>query len=128
MSLSPFRKHRLSWDFALGALVVTLLVGGALAYLGHAMTMAQLERMAERNNAALTQAISNWTWPRFRDFIAEARYRSPEELRYDPRTPALHDEIVSLIKGTDVLKVKIYDFSGVTAFSTEAAQDRKSVV
>jgi signal transduction histidine kinase len=122
MSLSPFRKHRLSWDFALGALVVTLLVGGALAYLGHAMTMAQLERMAERNNAALTQAISNWTWPRFRDFIAEARYRSPEELRYDPRTPALHDEIVSLIKGTDVLKVKIYDFSGVTAFSTEAAQ------
>ena len=43
----------------------------------------------------------------------------------DPASPEitdLHQDVVALMKGTSVVKVKVYNLQGVTVFSTEARQ------
>src|SRR5690606_7282009 len=79
-------------------------------------------RLAEQNNAALTQAFANAVWPEFAAFLTEAGGRSAEEIRHDPNTAALREAVRDLVRGTSVLKIKIYGTGGLTVFSTDPQQ------
>jgi signal transduction histidine kinase len=112
----------LTGRFALvcGAIVVT--AGVALYYGSRHNSLDDLQTMAERNNVALTQAFSNAIWPKYSGFIKSARTIDTEALRKHPTTARLREDTIRQMNGIAVLKVKIYDLSGLTAFSTEADQ------
>lgn len=112
----------LTGRFALICGTIVLAAGVALYYGGRQNSLEDLRTMAERNNVALTQAFSNAIWPKYSAFIKSARTVDAEALRTHPTTAKLREDTVRQMRGVAVLKVKIYDLSGLTAFSTEAAQ------
>ncbi len=115
-------RFRLVQYFVVLGGIVVLLGAIGLAYLTRAVSNEHLDSLAEQNNVALTQAFANAVWPDFQPFLAEAKDRSVEEIRADPRTAALRAASRALVVGTNVLKIKLYDVSGLTVFSTDPSQ------
>ena len=113
---------RLARRFAVVCAAVVLAAGATLAYLDRATAIEQLTRMAERNNVDLTIAFGNSIWPEFMTFVNDAHRLTPDQIRTHPRTADLHRAVVRLMRGTPVLKVKLYDVRGLTVFSTEPGQ------
>ena len=114
--------YRLTRNFALGAAIIIVAAGWALAALNRSLAVDQLQRMAEANNSALTHAFANGVWGRFEAFISEAHDLSADEIRARPETQDLRREIETLMAGTPVVRIKLYDLGGLTAFSTDPDQ------
>ena len=112
----------LTGRFALICGIIVLAAGIALYTGGRRNSLDDLRTMAERNNVALTQAFSNAIWPNYAAFIKSAHSIDTESLRTHPTILKLREDTIRQMRGLAVLKVKIYDLSGLTVFSTEAAQ------
>jgi signal transduction histidine kinase len=119
--VAPDRYH-LTRNFAVAALIVVTLAAACLAYVNRSSAVSQLQRMADDNNAALTQTFANSLWPQHRAFIGSAHTMPADEIRADPRTGALAAAVTGMMAGTRVLKVKFYDLRGLTVFSTDPGQ------
>lgn len=116
------RSSRLTRRFALLGAAVLSASALLMAEVDRRTAEAEINRWAEANNAALTIAIANSIWPRYREFIEAGRGREAAEIRADPQTTRLFDDIASLVSGLGILKVKLYDQGGLTVFSTERGQ------
>ena len=113
---------RITRSFALIAGVVSV-VASSILIRGYALEQdAALERMVGQTSRNLTQSFANSIWPRFEDFIYSANSFSPEELRSHAQIPALRRAVERLTMGTRVLKVKLYDQTGLVVFSTQPSQ------
>jgi two-component system cell cycle sensor histidine kinase PleC len=113
---------RLIHSFLVLGGIVVLIGAFVLTYVNRNVSNDQFTRLAEQNNAALTQAFANAVWPDFEAFLGGAAARGADAVRGDPRTAALRDAVRKLVRGTNVLKIKIYDTSGFTVFSTDPQQ------
>ncbi len=116
------RSYRLFHIFLILGGVVVILGAIGLAYLSRAVSNAQLVGLAEQNNVALTQAFANAVWPDYRDFLTTTGSRSADDTRADPKTAALHAAARELVRGTYVIKIKLYNTAGITVFSTDPKQ------
>jgi len=76
----------------------------------------------ERDNVQLTRLYSNFVWPRYGEFLLSAAELEPNTLRAHPVTAEIRRELVTMMSGTTVTKIKIYAASGRTVFSTELEQ------
>jgi len=114
--------YRLTRNFALGAAIIIVAAGTAVAELSRTLAVEQLERMAESNNSALTHTFANGVWGRFEAFIIGAHELTPDQLRAHPQTAELRGAIETLMAGTSVVRIKLYDLNALTVFSTDAAQ------
>src|SRR5712692_8719428 len=94
----------------------------ALGVLGRNTALQNLLDAGEAHNIALTRAFSNSLWPSYREFLRSTSALTPEELQAHPTIMRLRQDVVALMKGTSVVKVKIYDLTGRTVFSTESRQ------
>ena len=108
--------------FALTSGGVIILSGVLLSLWWRQAAIDDLHVMAQRNNAALTQAFSNVVWGRFSDYVSTAGNMDADQLRAHPNTAELRKTILAQMKDISVLTVKIYDLNGLTVFSTEPAQ------
>jgi signal transduction histidine kinase len=108
--------------FALIGGIVLLIAAGALAYVNQAVSIAQLKNMAEANNVALTTALANV----LRDEVDRLIETAPE---IDGDTP--HENralgqvgraVAEAVRGTRIVKVKIYSPSGLTVYSSDPRQ------
>lgn len=108
--------------FAVLAGLIVVVAFISLALLHRHMTKTDLYASAERNNVALTRSFSNVTWPRFAGFLESAHELSAAELRNHQTTQELRQSILSQMRGLSVVKVKIYDLSGLVVFSTDTNQ------
>jgi two-component system, cell cycle sensor histidine kinase PleC len=104
----------LTRKFALTSAVVLLLGTLALAYARHQAAVEHLVEMAEIHNADLARTLANGLG----EEIAPALGGRADERQID----RLHARVLSVLRGLSVAKVKIYDFYGRTAFSTERRQ------
>ena len=111
----------LTRNFALGAAVIIIAAGAAVAELSRTLAVEQLERMAESNNSALTHTFANGVWGRFEAFIGGAHELTADQLRTHPQTAELRGAIETLMAGTPVVRIKLYDLNALTVFSTDAA-------
>jgi signal transduction histidine kinase len=113
---------RLQRYFTITSLVAFILIAVLLGYFFRVQAVADLLAASESKNVALTQAFSNFLWPQFASFVAEAGTMETEELQNHPRTQELYDYIQAQMDGLSVVKIKVYDLNGLTVFSTERAQ------
>lgn len=104
-----------------GALILAV-AGGTLGHVYRSAAVENLERMVTQNNLLLTRAFTNSVWPRFSSLFRSGNGLTPVELRSHPQTGELRREIVRLMSGTGVVKVKIHDLDGLTVFSTDPRQ------
>ncbi|MBF0283227.1 MAG: EAL domain-containing protein [Magnetococcales bacterium] len=105
------------------ATFVGLCVGGvALTAYFHEAVTRNVVSLGEKNNVALTQALSNALWPRYDDFLHSAQTASPVSLQNHPQLAEVRRTVIEHVRGLPVVKVKMYDQRGMTIFSTQTTQ------
>ena len=118
-SPSPFNLSRY---FSALSLVLIALAGGVLVYFYEQFSVAQLMRLAEDRNTAMTQVFRNTVWPSYGEYLKTVDLRDVSRLRESEPYHQLHQEVVRLMRDTDVVKAKVYNREGLTVYSSEAAQ------
>ncbi|HTI87545.1 MAG TPA: ATP-binding protein [Alphaproteobacteria bacterium] len=118
----PKRSYRLTRNFAVASAIVLLAAGFSLAQFNLAEGNRQLAAATERHNSDLGRALSGSLWPRYGAFVNTAYDLKPDLVRIAPQTAGLRADVESLIRGSRVLKVKLYDQIGHTVFSTDAGE------
>jgi signal transduction histidine kinase len=116
------RPFRLTRTFALCAAVVLGLAAWTVYHLLSTAAVDHLSALTGRHNVALTHAVANHVWPKFGDILGKAREQGEAAMRADPRQAEMLADLKRLMSGTSVMKVKLYDLSGFTAFSTQLSQ------
>ena len=114
-----FRLLRYFSLASFGFILVTTL---GLSWLYRETAIADLKRMGEANNLTLTQVFANTLWPRFSRFLRAATAMTADEIRAHPETARLHDAVRDAVKGTTVLKVKIFSLDGRTVYASDPRQ------
>ncbi|WP_455221202.1 sensor histidine kinase [Kaarinaea lacus] len=89
-----------------------------------------LKKLTQENTITLTKTVANVIWPQIANIVA-VTVNHPEEshdhaahTRYtlSMLSTMLDEPIVELIKGTGVLKIKIFNSKGLTVYSTDPSQ------
>jgi diguanylate cyclase (GGDEF)-like protein len=83
------------------------------------LALSSLVDHETRSNVALTAVFSNSVWPRYRDTVAADPAR---DARSRTSSVGLDEEVRRLMRGSTVMKVKIYDLSGTTVYSSDPSQ------
>ncbi|MGH8636510.1 MAG: hypothetical protein ACREUZ_05180, partial [Burkholderiales bacterium] len=108
--------------FSVSGLVAIAVAIVLLSTLCRALAVNDLREIGERNNVALAQALANVLWPRYGEFLSDTAALDANALRAHPRIAQLHRELLQHVRGMSVAKVKVYDLSGRTVYSSEARQ------
>lgn len=85
-------------------------------------TIEQLIKLEELNYLALNRTISNTLWPKYHDFLKEAKSLARSQLVKHPMSKQLHSDVDKMVQGLLILKIKIFDTKGKTLFSTDSTQ------
>lgn len=120
--MTPTAICRLTRNYSIASFFGIALVAAALVFVYH--QIASRSMMAQRSdaNSALAQNLSRVLWPHYHQFIREAGRLDAAQIRARPEVGLIKEQVTSRLDGLGVVKVKIYDGSGMTVFSTEEAQ------
>ena len=113
---------RLTRQFAIVSALALILASLLLVVLYRSWAVRELEAMAEHNNVAVAQLLSNtllYSAPQggsASGFLDIGALETPEGIA------AMHQAVVESVRGTNIVKVKIYNRQGITIFSTDPSQ------
>ena len=112
----------LSRYFSSISLALIVLAGGLLGFFYYQLSVAQLVYMAQERNVAMAHAFRNTLWPRHSHFVEKVPTGDGSALRAMPQVRKLHEDVLQLMRGTEVVKAKIYNLTGLTVYSSDASQ------
>jgi diguanylate cyclase (GGDEF)-like protein/PAS domain S-box-containing protein len=115
-------RFALKQYFSLSSLLCTVLTAVVLGWSYQHLALGDLKFLAEGRNIALTNAFANALWPNFATLVDDHPDATAEVLRLHAQEIHLQDLVVQHMKGTEVVKVKVYALNGVTVFSTDPRQ------
>lgn len=116
------KRFALTRHFSLTSLVCTALIAVALGWSYQELSLRDLNNLAEDRNLALTHTFANALWPKLSGLVDDSASATPEALRSRAQDARLYDLVAHQMKGTNVVKFKVYALNGVTVFSSDAAQ------
>ncbi len=119
---APRRIFRLTRAYSLVSLVGILIVAVVMAFFYRAVAVDALMRVQDESNADLTRAFADSIWNKHAAFIERASTLPPDQLALQPEIAVLREDLKQRMRGMRVMKIKIYDRSGLTVFSTEVTQ------
>ena len=108
--------------FSIASFVSIIAASIGLSMLYRQFAIDDVVRLGESGNREITQVFANATGEQWRSFLALAPALSADQLRAHPQTLSLHDSIRSIVKGTSIVKIKVYTLDGRTVFSSDARQ------
>ncbi len=77
----------------------------------------------ENEHVNHAKIIANQMWDRdFVPLLAASAGKSAVALQTEPQTLVVHSKVLTLLSGTKVFKIKVYDLKGMTIYSTELKQ------
>jgi diguanylate cyclase (GGDEF)-like protein len=109
------------YSLMLGVFALVAAVAG-LAVLYRGLAYDALIDGETRANTALTRAFANAIWSDHGAYLRGARELGSAALAARPEVARLDRDLRLLKAGTEVVKVKIYDTRGMTAYSTDPKQ------
>lgn len=115
-TISITGRHKSAWLFV-GAYLILLPVSLWVAV--QAMR-AEVQSTSETANTTFTRALVNANWDALRPMLSSVE--DAGVAKANPKLPAVDGLIRSFSKGTDLVKVKIYDLKGLTLYSSDPAQ------
>ncbi len=113
-----FRSHR----YGLITSIVGIVAITVLLFVYRNLVWHVLVEHETKSHATLTQVFSNTIWPRYALFLADASQFSKAELQHHEVIHRLQQDVARYIARSSVVKIKIYDLTGITVFSTDPAQ------
>lgn len=113
---------KLRYYFSIVSLIAIVASALTLSIYYRHTTIKQLIKLEEQNYLALTQTIANTLWPRYRDFLVNAEAMTKSELAKHHLSEALYNDVRVIVQHLPVLKIKIFNTSGKTLFSTDPTQ------
>lgn len=120
--MAQSRGFNLLRFFSLSSLLLILVIGATIVYFSRQVLTEQLVESGERANVALANSIANAIWERHAGHIVTVSETDGDRLRGLPETAGLHRDLERLVRGINVLKVKIYNTAATTIYSSEMAQ------
>jgi len=115
---SPLPHFRLIRHFAFRSLLCIAVAAAILGFEFRRITIEELQASAEANNVALTQSLANALWHQLSPLLAG---RGKDGSR-NADLEAVHQAVARQVGNLPVVKVKLYNLSGQTVFSTELKQ------
>ena len=80
-----------------------------------------VQESTQASNVSLTRAFSNNAWLGIRPLLPPED-ATPKQARQNPYTDQIDEHVRRFSKGTDIVKIKIFNLSGLTVYSSEADQ------
>ena len=115
-------RSSLSWQFLVLGGVAILIAAGALAYTFDRVSQTYLKSSTENSALVINQIFVNRIFPQIANFFPTVGALRPEQIRRHPLSALLREEVLALIEGTGVLKMKLYATNGLIVFSTNAEE------
>jgi hypothetical protein len=115
-------KFDLTRYYSIASLLCILVAAAVLGLLYRYLSVQFLVDTAESQNVAVTNVFSNSLLPHIARLV-DARPAEPNKVPGSrPEIVALKREVVTLMKDTSAVKIKIYNLRGITVFSTDYRQ------
>ncbi|MDD5176552.1 MAG: diguanylate cyclase [Sterolibacterium sp.] len=116
-------NFRLLRFFTTASLVAFVVVAALLGYIFRTLAIDGLLSGYESEHVSLAKVVANEMWEGdFAPFVQAMAGKSVAELQAAPQLPELYREMLMLLNGTKIFKIKVYDLKGKTIFSTELKQ------
>ena len=115
-------KFKLLQYFSLTSLIAFVITIALLVTFYRYESLKYLQVLGEKSNVALAQSFSNSLWQEFSPFLTDTKSLDTAELLNHPQTALLEKAVERQMQGLSVAKVKIYDLTGKTVFSTDMSQ------
>lgn len=112
---------RLLRYFSIASLLAIVLTVVGLGFFFRQIALKQLIAAGEDNNVALARVFANTLRPQYIALIAGGAQSSVEQGKATD-VAAVHQAVRDAVRGTNVVKVRIYDLDGRTIYSSEAQQ------
>ncbi len=116
------RSFKLTTSFALISLLLIALAGGTMLQLIRQIELRDMSEMAETRNIGMTQILGRVLRNDIDGLIAAVQGQSPQELQNLLQTRVLGEKVTTLIRGSEIVKVKLYTPDGLTVYSTQHTQ------
>jgi len=108
--------------FSVTSLLMIIAVGVGLSMMLRQIAIGDMVRLGEVANAEVARVLANTYRAPLSAFLAFAPALSTEQLKQHPQTTQLNEAIRSAVKGSAILKVKVYTLDGRTVYSSEPRQ------
>ncbi len=108
--------------FFVTSFIAFVLVLVALSNIYNRRSVDDLVHQEELKNVALTKAVASAIRVELSEFVDHSYDMEGEELKANPETEALYDQIRYYMEGQSIVKVKLYNLDGLVAFSTDTSQ------
>ena len=115
----PWRRRAATF---LGGLAITLALFGATVWFVRESFEANVIDATQTANASVTQAFINENWTRVRDLLPKDDRIVPAEIRASAENATIDAIVRRFSRGTDVLKIKIYNVAGRVLYSSDPSQ------
>src|SRR5882672_4135475 len=115
-------EFKLTRYFSVTSLIGVLVILVALLAFYRYFAFHALMDHQTRSNIALTRVFANTLWPDHAAYVKGASATPRSELPQRPEIARLREDVLRQMNGLSVVKVKIYNLSGLTAFSTDPKQ------
>ena len=112
----------LSRYFSTLSLILIGLAAGLLGLMYREVSVHQMTTLAEDRNVAMAQVFENALGGPLNGLMAASIGKDASMLQESEASKEMQASVMALMRGTAVVKVKIYNRLGVTIFSTEPAQ------
>lgn len=112
----------LSRYFSILSLILIGLAAGLLGLMYREMSVHQMTVLAEDRNVAMAQVFENALGGPLNGLMAASVGKDASMLQESEASKEMQASVMALMRGTAVVKIKIYNRLGVTIFSTEPAQ------
>ena len=116
------RPFELVRYFSIASITTFAIAATILGFTYREQSVHDLVSQGEQQNIALTQSFANSIWNDFAPFLTTTQQLSDEELQQHPKIAQLQKQAFIQMKGSTVLKIKIYDLQGRTVFATDISQ------
>lgn len=120
--LTGGHRFNLTRYFAVTSLVCILIIAAALGWIFQHLALRELSRQAEHHNAELGRTLGNALWHRFDPLVSRAGQLDRETILQEIASGHLREDVIGLMAGSQVIKVKLYTLEGLTVFSTDLSQ------
>lgn len=115
-------KFKLLRYFSFASAIAFVVTSAFLGTFYRQQSIRDLFALGEKTNVALAQSVSNIIWIRYAPYLTDTGSLDAQQLRDRPQTTLLNEAIARKVRGLSVVKVKIYDLTGRTVFSTDKSQ------